>query len=81
MHTQKVGDQYDWTTGSPHDGNEWKKCRVVPHAHPPRTLFMLVLIGLEAKNLLAFQGRRGIAFVVRWNLRPVIFGVETGLSQ
>ena len=23
-----------------------------------------------------FQGRRGIASVVRWNLRPVIFGVD-----
>ena len=31
---------------------------------------------LEAKRFLAFQGRRGIASVVRWNLRPVIFGVE-----
>ena len=43
----------------------------------PRVLFfMLILIGLEAKNLLAFQGRRGIASVVRWNLRPVIFGAD-----
>ena len=38
---------------------------------------MLVLIGPETKNLLAFQGRRGIASVVRWNPRPVIFGVDT----
>ena len=45
--------------------------------HTPRVpFFMLILIGLEAKNLLAFQGRRGIASVVRWNLRPVIFGVD-----
>ena len=68
--------RYDWTTGAPHDGNEWKKYRVVPCAHPSRTLLMLILTGLEAKNRLAFQGRRGIASVVRWNLRPVIFGVE-----
>ena len=34
------------------------------------------LIGLEAQGLLDFQGRRGIASVVRWNLRPVILGVE-----
>ena len=39
--------------------------------------FMLVLIGPETKSLLAFQGRRGIASVVQWNPRPVIFGVET----
>ena len=37
---------------------------------------MHILIGLEAKGLLAFQGRRGIASVVQWNLRPVIFGVD-----
>ena len=43
--------RYDWTTGAPHDGNEWKKYRVVPHAHPLRTFFMLTLIGLEAKGL------------------------------
>ena len=46
---------------------------------PRIPFFMLILIGLEAKNLLAFQGRRGIASVVRWNLRPVIFGVELPL--
>ena len=34
------------------------------------------LIGVEAKGLLDFQGRRGITSVVRWNPRPVIFGVE-----
>ena len=38
--------------------------------------FMLVLIGPETKSLSAFQGRRGIASVVRWNPRPVIFGVD-----
>ena len=43
-----------------------------PHA----LFFMLILIGLEAKGVLAFQGRRGIASVVQWNLRPVIFGAE-----
>ena len=43
---------------------------------PRIPFFMLILMGLEAKNLLAFEGRRGIASVVRWNLRPVIFGVD-----
>ena len=38
----------------------------------------VVHLGLEAKGLLDFRGRRGIASVVRWNLCPVIFGVETG---
>ena len=47
--------------------------------HTPRVLFLLfilqMLIGLEAKGLLAFQGRRGIVSIVQWNLLPVIFGV------
>ena len=43
---------------------------------PRVPFFMLILIGPEAKNLLTFQGRRGIASIVRWNPRPVIFGVE-----
>ena len=30
----------------------------------------------EAKGLFDFQGRRGITPVVRWNLRPVMFGVD-----
>ena len=48
---------------------------------PRVPLFMLVLIGPETKNLLAFQGRRGIASVVRWNPRPVIFGVEKHINK
>ena len=48
--------------------------RGTPRVH----LFMLILIGLEAKGLLDFQGQRGITSVVRWSLRPVIFGVDTG---
>ena len=48
---------------------------------PRVPFFMFILIGLEAKNLFAFQGRRGIASVVRWNLRPVIFGVEMKFSS
>ena len=35
-----------------------------------------VLLGLETKGLSDFQGRLGIASVVRWNRRSVPFGVE-----
>ena len=42
--------------------------------------FMLILIAPEAKRLLAFQARRAIASVVRWNLCPVIFGVELNVG-
>ena len=72
----KIGDRYDWTTGALRDGNEWKST-VSYLVRTPRVPFlMLTLIGLEAKNLLAFQGRCGIASIVRWNLRPVIFGAD-----
>ena len=30
------GDQYDWMTGRPHEGNEWRKFHVVPRSHPLR---------------------------------------------
>ena len=46
-------------------------------ARTPRVpLFMLIFIGPGSKGLLDFQGRRGIASVVRWKLRPVIFGAD-----
>ena len=46
-------------------------------ARTPRVpLFMLIFVGLETKGRLDFQGRRGITSVVRWNLRPVIFGSD-----
>ena len=45
--------------------------------HP--CLFCFCFLGLEAKGLLDFQGRRGITSVVRWNLRAVVFGVDKGL--
>ena len=40
--------------------------------------FVLCLIGVEAEGLfkLDYRGRAGILSIVRWNLRPVIFGVE-----
>ena len=69
-------DWFDWTTGAPHDGYEWKKYGVVPCAHPSRTLLSAYFNSSENKAALSFPGGRGIASVVRWNLRPVIFGVE-----
>ena len=40
--------------------------------------FVHCLIRVEAEGLLDCQGRAGIISIVRWNLRPVIFGVENG---
>ena len=38
--------------------------------------FVLCLIGVETEGLLGYKGRARIISNVRWNLRPVIFGVE-----
>ena len=46
-------------------------------ARTPRVpLFRTLLIGVNTEGLLAYQGRAGIISIVRWNLLPVIFGVE-----
>ena len=50
------GDRYDWTTGAPHDGNEWKKYRVVPRAHPSRTLLYANFNRFGSKGALSFPG-------------------------
>ena len=50
-------------------------CRtsLVPLAFPR---FVLCLLRVEREGLLDYQGRAGIMSIVRWNLRPVIFGVD-----
>ena len=60
----------------PDNGNEWRKFGVVPRSRPLRPCFILSLLSLETEGLLAFQGRAGITSIVRWNLRPVKFGVD-----
>ena len=48
---------------------------------PCVTLFcILCLIRVETEELLDYEGRAGIIPIVRWNLRPVIFGVEESLG-
>ena len=60
---------------------QWKRMEEVPRSYLARTpcvplFFLLCLIGVETEALLDYQGRAGIISIVRWNLRPVIFGVE-----
>ena len=50
-----------------------RRTSLVPLAFP---LFVHCLIRVEAEGLLDYQGRAGIISIVRWNLRPVIVGVE-----
>ena len=35
-----VGDRYDWTTGVPDNGNDWRKFRAVPRSYPLRSLVL-----------------------------------------
>ena len=50
-----------------------RRTSLVPLAFP---CFVLCFIGVDTEGLLDYQGRAGIISIVRWNLRPVIFGVE-----
>ena len=50
-----------------------RRTSLVPPAFP---CLLLCLIGVETEGLLDYQGQAGIISIVRWNLRPVIFGVE-----
>ena len=47
----------------------------------PSPCFVLCSIRVETEGLLAYQGRAGIISIVRWNLRPVIFGVEIAVTR
>ena len=42
---------------------------------------MLSLVGVETEEFLDYQGRAGIISILRWNLRPVIFGVHSCFLQ
>ena len=44
---------------------------------PCVSLFCTSFNRVETEGLLDYQGRAGIISIVRWNLRPVIFGVES----
>ena len=50
-----------------------RRTSLVPLAFP---CFAQYLIGVETEGLLDYQLRAGIMSIVRWCLRPVIFGVE-----
>ena len=50
-----------------------RRTSLAPLASP---YFVLCVIGVETEGLLEYQGRAGIMSIVRWNLRPVIFGVD-----
>ena len=50
-----------------------RRTSLAPLASP---CFVLCLLRVETEGLLDYQGRAGIISIVRWNLRPVIFGCD-----
>ena len=50
-----------------------RRTLLAPLASP---YFVLRLKGVETEGLLDYEGRARIMSIVRWNLRPVIFGVD-----
>ena len=71
-----IGDRYDWTTGyrtmEMIGGSSASYLACAPCVPSFCTLF----IRGGNRRVLDYQGRAGIISIVRWNLRPVIFGVE-----
>ena len=57
--SEMIHAQYDWTTGVPDNGNDWRKFRAVPRSFP---CFVLRLIGVETEGLSDYQGRAGDHF-------------------
>ena len=55
------------------EGSSTGHTSLAPLASP---CLVLCLIGGGNRRALDFQGRAGIPSIVRWNLRPVIFGVQ-----
>ena len=51
-----VGDWYDWTTGGPNDGNEWRKYRVVPRVYPLHPLGFACFSRVGSKGAFRLPG-------------------------
>ena len=56
------------------NGNEWRKFRAAPRLYPLRSLVCTLFYKGESRGALDYQERAGIMSIVRWNLRPVVFG-------
>ena len=55
--------EYDWTTGVPDNGNEWRKFRAIARLAPPGVpLFLHCLIRVETEGLVRLPGAGGDHF-------------------
>ena len=62
---------------NPQDTSQRSFGNLCPYSQkaPCVPFFVLCLVGVETEGLLDYEGRAGIISIVRWNLRPVMFGV------
>ena len=56
---QKFHAQYDWTTGVPDNGNEWRKFRAVPCLYPLRALVCTLFNKGGKRRALRLRGAGG----------------------
>ena len=77
--------QYDWTTGVPDNGNEWRKFRAVPRMHPLRPLFCTLFKKSGNRRAFRLPGAGGRSFPVyggtfarSYSVSTVIIGTEFG---
>ena len=61
----------------PDNGYEWRKFRVALRLHPCVPLFSALFNRGGNRRACRLPGEEGILSIVRGNLRPVIFGVDT----
>ena len=54
--------QYDWTTGVPDNGNEWRKLRAVPRLYPLRSLVCTLFNKGGSRGAFRLQGAGGDHF-------------------
>ena len=74
--------QYGWTDRGARQWKLRRKFRIAPRLHPLHPLVLYYCFkGVETEGILDYQGRARIISIVRWNLRPVIFGVKPPLSM
>ena len=61
-HFPHIHAQYDWTTGGPDNGNEWRKFRAVPRLYPLRSLVCTLFNKGGSRGALRLPGAGGDHF-------------------
>ena len=78
----RVHAQYDWTTGVPDNGNEWRKFRAVPRPYPLRSLVCTLFTKGGSREAFRLRGAGGDHF--HYTVEPSpghFFGVDRGWGK